>query len=139
MKRRASHGLYICECTPLSAAFFVSVFIVLALAFSVLFASLPSPVQAQTPGCAPLENTVESFSRNQQFDQALLLSNGQSVTYFEASYTGVDPDMRVLLVRHIGGTWAALRVFGDEVCLPPLPLQPQVHQRGMAAVYGNPA
>lgn len=122
----------------LNAAFFVSAFALIVAATVWLAFAIPSPVQAQTPGCAPLENTVKSFSLNAQFDDVLLLSNTQSIAYFEASYTGVDPAIRVLLVRHIGGTWAALRVFGDEVCLPPLPLQPQVHQRGMAAVYGDP-
>ncbi len=120
---------------------FASAALVIAIAFWVLVLEqgAVSRASAQTPGCAPLENTVKSFSLNAQFDDVLLLSNTQSVAYFQASYSGVDPAIRVLLVRHVGGTWAALRVFGNEVCLPPLPLQPQVHERGMVAVYGDPA
>lgn len=94
---------------------------------------------AQTPGCAPLEHVMKGFSANTGFDEVVLLSNTQSVAYFEASFTGVDPAIQVLLVRHVSGRWAALRVFENEACLPPLPLQPQMHERGMAAVYGDPA
>ena len=128
----------------LRAAFvclFASPACVVAIAFwaLVLEQGAVSRAEAKTPGCAPLERVIKSFNTNDQFDDVLLLSNAQSVAYFEASYTGVDPAIQVLLVRHVSGRWAALRVFDDEACLPPLPLQPPVHERGMAAVYGDPA
>ena len=127
-------------CSRRLRAAFLCLLVIVALILGVLAILLwPVTVSAQTPGCAPLERVESAFDANPQFDDVLLLSNAQSVAYFEANFTDVDPTIRVLLVRHVGGTWAALRVFDDEVCVPPLPLQPQVHQRGMAAVYGDPA
>lgn len=121
-----------------TAAFFMSLGIVAVLA---LWFAWPAKVHAQSDLCVPAERFVEALAAQPTVEFIELLGEARAVQYLEAA-TGnpIPSDVNAILYIVEEGDAAIVPIIDGEACASygVIRIQPEAHDRGMSAVYGEP-
>lgn len=119
----------------------MSIAILLALAFSVLYFAMPVKVQAQSDLCLPAERFLESLADQPTVEFIELLGEQRTVQYLEAA-TGqpMSSEANAILFIEEGGAAWIVPIIDGLACASygVIRIQPEAHDRGMSAVYGDP-
>lgn len=122
------------------AVFFVSAIMVVAIAL--LFAWPVRLANAQSDICVPAEAFAENLAENPTVDRAIIMGPERTRVYLVAIIGRVPPpDADMILMIGVNGEAAIIPTSGGIACASfgVIPVPPQAHERGMRAVFGEPA